>query len=396
MNRKMLKRIKLLSFICIVILIIESIYVLYSLFFKSTETLYFDSINSIDNNSLYYVTVGSNNNNDNHYEKAKVSMYNKKHEKVFEKLYNFGYNSAFFGVEIDGEDIITVGSYEKNKIDHKDSLRRSLIVKYDSTGEMIFEKEFRVLDNSKFISINVVDDGYIVTGQSVYKNTKIGNKDGGAILVKYDKNGKLLWSKTFGSNKTSIFNDLLVKDNYIYTVGVLDNNIGVICKYDLDGNLINTGEYKYTDSIGFNSIVSIDNNIYVSGSDSDNALLVEYDLDCNYINKVLYETEGNSNYNKMVVDKDNNIVVIGTIANKKESSSKTANDFNYDGIIGKYKSSLEKISVVEYGDERDDYFTDIKYIDNNYLVAGYSSYEDGSYMSKFIRYSDALKVLEVD
>ena len=396
MNRKMLKRLKFLSFICIVILIVESFYVLYSLFFKGTETLYFDSINSIDNNSSYYVTVGSNNNNDKHYEKAKVSMYDKKHEKVFEKLYNFGYNSAFFGVDIDDEDIITVGSYEKDKNDHKNSIRRAIIVKYDSTGEIVFEKDFKVLDNSKFTSISVVSDGYIVAGQSVYKNTKIGSKDGGAIIAKYDKDGKLLWNKTFGSNKTSIFNNLIVKDNYIYTVGVLDNNIGVICKYDLNGNLINTGEYKYTDSVGFNSIVSIDNSIYVSGSDSGNALLVEYDLDCNYRNKVLYETDGTSNYNKMIVDEDNNIVVIGTIANKKESNSKTANNFNYDGIIGKYNSSLEKISVVFYGDERDDYFTDIKYINDNYLVVGYSSYEDGSYMSKFIRYSDALKVLEVD
>ena len=31
-----------------------------------------------------------------------------------------------------------------------------------------------------------------------------------------------------------------------------------------------------------------------------------------------------------------------------------------------------------------------------YLVSGHSSYEDGSYMSKFINYSKALKVLEVE
>ena len=49
-----------------------------------------------------------------------------------------------------------------------------------------------------------------------------------------------------------------------------------------------------------------------------------------------------------------------------------------------------------YGDERDDYFTDIILDHNQYLVVGYSSYEDGSYLSKFIRYSDALKVLGVE
>ena len=49
-----------------------------------------------------------------------------------------------------------------------------------------------------------------------------------------------------------------------------------------------------------------------------------------------------------------------------------------------------------YGDERDDYFTDVQYVDGSYLVVGYSSYEDGSYLSKFIRYSNALKVLGVE
>ena len=69
-------------------------------------------------------------------------------------------------------------------------------------------------------------------------------------------------------------------------------------------------------------------------------------------------------------------------------------DFTF--IIGKYSDDLEEISIVTYGDENDDYFTDIKCIDDYYLIVGFSSYEDGSYMSKFIKYSDALKVLEVN
>ena len=55
-----------------------------------------------------------------------------------------------------------------------------------------------------------------------------------------------------------------------------------------------------------------------------------------------------------------------------------------------------KISVVNYGDENDDYFTDIIILDGNYLVSGYSYYKDGSYLSKFITYSNALKTLEVE
>ena len=61
-----------------------------------------------------------------------------------------------------------------------------------------------------------VEDGYIVTGQSVYQSTKIGDKDGGAILIKYDKDGNIIWNKSFGNNKNGIFNDIVIVDNYIY------------------------------------------------------------------------------------------------------------------------------------------------------------------------------------
>ena len=60
--------------------------------------------NAVVGTGKTYVTVGSNNDNDNHFEKAKISLYNSKKEKTFEKLYNIGYNSSFFGVIVDYED----------------------------------------------------------------------------------------------------------------------------------------------------------------------------------------------------------------------------------------------------------------------------------------------------
>ena len=398
--KKNFKRLKTIIIVCIIILVIELLTILYSVFIRNKESLYFDGINSVVSNNSYYVTVGSNNDNDKHYEKAKVTKYNENKEKTLEKLYNIGYNSAFFGVTLDEDNIVAVGSYEKTKKDHNNLVRRALIVKYDSLGEIIFEKEFSLLDNSKFTSITSVSDGYLVTGQSIYKNTKVGNKKGGALLVKYDKDGKLLWSKTYGSSKTSVFNDLIIVDNYIYTVGMDKDYKGVLCKYDLNGNLITYNDYKYTDEIGFSGIVNIDNSIYISGSNRKNdkvtnAMIVEYNLDCEYQKQVIYSDTGITRYNKLIKDEHNNLIAIGIKMTNKNTKSKTADNINYDGVVGKYKSNLEEIKVVNYGDDRDDYFTDIKIINKEYLIVGYSSYEDGSYLSKFIRYSDALKVLEV-
>ena len=401
-KKKMLKRVKYLTIICIFILIAEILFVMYSLLFKNKESLYFDGINALITNDSYYVTVGSNNDNTNYYEKAKVSKFNSKREKTFEKLYNVGYNSAFFGVSMDEDNIVAVGSYEKTSTDHKDSIRRALIVKYDNTGEIVFSKDFKLLDNSKFTSVTTVNDGYLITGQSVYKNTKVGTKDGGAILLKYDKDGNLLWTKTYGSSKSAIFNDLLIVNDTIYTVGMDTNNVGVICKYDLEGNFIGYNDFKYTDDVGFSGITNIGDNIYISGverlsSTKTRAMIVRYDLDCNYINQVSYTSKDSTRYNKLAVDEHNNIIAIGIKTSNKNTKNKTrtADNVNYDGIIGKYNSDLNEVTVVNYGDDRDDYFTDIQVKNNEYLVVGYSSYEDGSYLSKFIRYSDALKVLEV-
>ena len=397
MNKKLLKRLKFVSIFCSIILFCEIFYIGYSVFCKNKESLYFDGINAIENGGSYYVTVGSNNDNGHFYEKAKISKYNDNFEKTFEKLYNVGYNSAFFGVALDEESVVAVGSYEKTKEEHNSSIRRALIVKYDSVGNIEFEKDFRLLDNSKFTSIVVLDDGYLITGQSIYMSTKVGAMPGGAILCKYDKDGNLLWHKTYGSSKSAIFNDLLVIDDSIFTVGMDTNYLGVLCKYDMNGNFVSYNDFKYTDDIGFSGITHIDDTIYVSGSsrlgNHTNALIVSYDTDCTYLNQVIYESKGTVRYNKLIVDDNHNLIAIGISFIEKKTNSRTADTFNYDGVIGKYNSSLEELQVIPYGDERDDYFTDIQLVNGEYCVVGYSSYEDGSYLSKFIRYSDALKLL---
>lgn len=400
MKKKTFQIIRIMAILLSFVFMIECIYVFYMIHFQEEESLYFDGVNALDSNSSYYVTVGSNNNNVNHYEKAKLSFYNEQKEKTFERLYNVGYNSAFFGVALEKEHIIAVGSYEKTEEDHEKSIRRALIVKYDKEGDIVFESDFSLLENSKFTGVVVVEDGYFVTGQSIYPNTKIGSKEGGAILAKYDKEGKLLWSKHYGSNKAAIFNGLLVIDEFIYTVGTDEGHVGILCKYDLDGNLLQYNDYKYTDDIGFSGIVEMNGFIYISGSNRKigsvtNAMIVKYDKDCTYIDQVTYENKGTIRYNKLVKDNHNHLIAIGIIVTNKSSSYKTADSLHYDGLIGKYDEDLNEIRVVTYGEDRDDFFTDVRIENGEYLVVGYSSYEDGSYLSKFIRYSDALKVLSV-
>ena len=323
MNRKKVKKLKVISFVLIFLLVCECIYVGYHLLFKSEKSVYFEGVNAIEYADKYFITVGSNNDNELFFEKAKISKYNNKREKTFEKLYNVGFNSSFFGVAIDGTDFVTVGSYEKTERDHEELIRRAIIVKYDKEGNVLFEKDFSLLDNSKFTSVLVVDDGYYVTGQSVYRNTRVGNKEGGAILAKYSKEGELLWYRTYGSNKSAIFNDFIVYNNSIYTVGTDDDYIGIIVQYDLDGNYISYNDYHTTDSLGFSGITAYGDFIYICGAlrrsnnDTD-GMIVRYNLDCVYLDQVVYTGDGIERFNKVLMDDQEHLVVIGTMVIAKE------------------------------------------------------------------------------
>ena len=405
MGKKLFKWLKFISIICVIILILEIGYIMYSVLFVKGKSVYFDGINSLYYEKNSYITVGSNNNNDQKFEKAKISKYNERKEKEFEKLYNKGYNGAFFDVVEDEGNYVVVGSYEKDENEHNDNLRSALVVKYDSFGNILFENDFQVLGSSKFTSIISVEDGYLVTGQSVYKNMTLGFSDkGGAFLIKYTKDLKVEWKVNYGSSKSAIYNGVLVYDDVIYVVGKDLDRVGIISMYDENGKHKKTTKYKYTDSLGFTDIERIDNRLFVvgakvNGNDTSNtdALIVKYNLNCDYREEVVYTKDGLERFNRLDVDEDDNLIVIGTTSvSSKKTSREGVSVFSYDGLIGKYSRDFDTSSIITYGDERDDYFTDIKCVDGKYLVTGYSSYDDGSYLSKFITYSDALKVLGVE
>jgi len=387
--------------LCIIILIIDLVYYLF--FINKSDSFYFDSINSFFHTDQYYIAVGSNN-NDGSYEKAKISKYDIKKEKVWEQIYNKGYNSAFFGAANDKDNIIAVGSYESTKKEHEDLIRSALIVKYDKDGKILIEKKFQVLGDSKFTDVLVVDDGYIVVGQSIYENMTLGFSDeGGAFIIKYDKDLNEIWRHNYGGSKSAIYNDLVIVEDSIYTVGKDSSRLGIISKYTLDGSYVSTVTYKLTDTLGFTGITNDHNFLYVVGSkkveddqndfDTD-ALILKYDFNLNKLLENTYVGKGMERYNKVIIDSDSNIVVVGnTGIYDKELSTQEINVFSYNGIFVKYDINLGELLIREYDKGENDYFTDIKQVNNQYLISGYSNY-DNDYISKFITYTKSGKVLK--
>lgn len=383
MQRKIIKI--LFIFLSILILIVS--FLLF--FYKEEEPTYFDSINAIDVSvSSDIFAVGINNANEREISKAKVARYNSKQEKIWEKVYNKGYRSKFNDIICDGDEIVFVGSYEATKNDYKNRIETAIILKYDLDGDLIFEKEFNGYDNTKFSSIFATGDGYVVVGTGEQDDKRIG------VLVKYHTDGTLDWKKKFSEGDNIKFNDVIMTSDFIYVVGSKNTNQGLIAKYDMEGNLLDTVIYDGISSYGFSSVTFIDSSLVVTtGKQVDDsktdAMLVQYDLDLNYLNEATHKLKDSSFFRKVIVDSNQDLLVLGTAREIKKD------EVIHHSFIGKYRSNLEKAQVVNYYNETDDYLTDIEIFDDNYLVSGYSFYSDQGYLSKFLLYSQALKLLEV-
>lgn len=405
MNKKLKKILRLIVVICVLVLILDIGVLIYHKFIKEEEINYFDSINSYEIINDKIIAVGSNSNNDKGYEKAKITLYDSNYEKIWETLYNNKYNSNFLSVKHDGDNYVAVGNYEANKKEHEESVRSALIAIFSEDGKLLSEKSFQVLGNSKFTNLLVVDDGYIVIGQSIYENMTLGVSDeGGAVIIKYDKELNEIWKHNYGGSKSGLYNDLIIANNYIYVVGKDSSRLGIISKYNLDGSYISTNTYQITDTLGFTGITTDNNSLFVIGAkktsedqndyDTD-SLIVKYDFDLNNVGEKTYTGSGMERYNKIIIDSNSNLVIAGqTGVYNKSKSTPELNVFSYNGLLSKYNTDLDELLVEEYGEDEDDYFTDIKQKGDEYIISGYSSV-DNSYISKFITYTKSGKLIGV-
>lgn len=376
----MQRYIKIILFFIVFIVIIVGC----SFFFfcQKKEIRYLDTIDAITVSDNVIYAVGRNNDNDKELTKAKYTIYDNKQEKIYEKLYNTGYTSRFYDLLVDDEDVVIVGAYEKTKKDYKNNNSTAVILKYDEEGQLLFEKE---VSDTNFYDVFACDDGYLAIGTSHDKNKTKG------VLVKFHTDGTLDWKKEYGTENTE-FTAGVFYHNKIYVTGI-ENQSGVLVSFSRDGKLIDS-IHEETDSFGFSSITVVADSLVLSGGkkvteDFSQPLLVKYDLDLSYIDSAIYDSKYSGRFLKVITDDNDDLIVLAsTTADKKNKDV-------HHAYIGKYREDLTEASVVPYYNEEDDYFTDVALMQDTYLVSGYSFYSDQGYLSKFLSYSEALKVLEV-
>lgn len=260
--------------VCSIILILEGL--VFSLYNSASNnsTVFHDSYNGIAVDSTGIIVVG---NSDFRYSKineytkgnarGKLIKYKANGDLVFEKVYEKGIATSFNSIISVSDGYVVVGTGIFSKEEKENEGREAFIIKYDKEGNIIWEKFYSVITNTSFNKVKEVGDGYIAVGQSIYANMELGNHTtGGGIIVKYSKDGNELWHNNHGGTKSGNFNDLAIVNGDIYVVGKDGSDSANLVKFNSEGKYQWHKNYSYTDGFGFGGIAYLDNYLYVVGS----------------------------------------------------------------------------------------------------------------------------------
>ena len=405
---------------CTIILILEGCYVIYHKIKTDLNTVYYDSLNSLAIDGSDILAVGSSNfrysqnyNYTNGLEKAKLIKYDKEGNIILEKQYEKGINTTFSSIITVEDGYIVVGSGVFSEEEQKNEGREAMIIKYDKEGNIVWEKFYQVVTNTRFNKVIAVSDGYIAVGQSIYANMEMGNHTtGGGIIVKYDLDGNIVWYNNHGGLKSGNFNDIVEVDDNFYVVGKDGTDCGNIVKFDKNGKYLWHKNYRYTDTLGFSGIAYFDKHLYVVGSkkvlpeettDDDDrkttntdALLVKYDLNGKV---VLEKSFGGSNYERYnsIVNYYDDLYIVGHITSKDAGLKVETDGKLMTGIIVQYDKNGNMSRKEVLGGSNDDNLTDIITDGASLYISGYSNSEDGNIITRNNNGKDYFgKVIKLD
>ena len=387
--------------LCVTIILVETIYFIYHKIDMEHHTIYYDSLNSVSIDNMDIVLVGSSNFKYSKYygytnglEKAKLIKYNSNGEILFEKMYDKGINTTFSSVISVSDGYVAVGSGEFSEQEQQDGGREAIIVKYSKDGNIIWEKYYQVVTNTRFNKVIETVDGYIAIGQSIYANMEMGNHTtGGGIIVKYDKDGNEIWHNNHGGMKSGNFNDVVEVNGDFYVVGKDATDSANLVKFNGNGEYQWHKNYSYTDEIGFTGIAYLEHSLYVVGAkkilpegtgNEDNrdttntdALLIKYDLDGNIIFEKNFGGSKYERYNSILTYR-NDLYIVGHTTSTDAGLKINTDGELMTGILVRYDSNGNILKKESLGGSNNDNLTDIVTDGVSLYISAYSNSKDGN------------------
>ncbi len=298
---------------------------------------------------------------------------------------------------------IAVGNFYSTDIDSLKNNGKSdgMIVKYDENGNLVWSRAYggNGLDFYHNI-ISLSDEDYIVLVESYSTDINdlpnMGSYD--VVLIKYDNKGNVIWKKSYGGNDSDGANDIVRVNNNEFMVLVstfsldipnlvTENSSDILVHFNSDGVILSqriignnpkhTFDYMEIDSLGNYYFSGYTTSLKI-GENSNNGLLdgiiTKYDKNLNLVWEKNYGGNNIDTYRKFSLTEDGGvIVVLNSLSNEVKDYK---NYGGYDSIMVKY-DALGNIEWSEnFSGNGNDYLNGVLFLDNNYLLYGYSDSND--------------------
>ena len=258
-------------------------------------------------------------------------------DKSLIDYYSGDNTDVFYSVtESEDEGYVAVGYSRSTNLgfENKGSLD-AIIVKYNKYGEKEWNKGYGGSGSDYFRSIARCKDGYIVVGNSNSIGLEFENKgNSDAIIIKYDLNGNIIWSQSWGGNNSDVFSDVTI-DNLgnIIVVGntySTDTELAIKGRYDaVIAKYTNEGEQIWIKKFGgsyedtFKSVMIDNNSIIVSGESSSldagflsnaggEAILLKYNQNGELLWVKNWGGNAQEDFSKVIKTSDNCYITVGS------------------------------------------------------------------------------------
>ncbi len=241
----------------------------------------------------------------------------------------------------------------------------AIIVKCDSFGNVIWQKSWGGSSYDKLYKILMSEDGGAVFVGYSFSTDIAGFLNKGSldfIFVKYNKDGNIVWQKSWGGNNDEEIYDVLEIDDGGYVItgyscstnltDLLNNDgcLSIILRYDKDWNIVWQKLWGDNYGNGFNTALQTEDGGFIAFGTSDStnieeiilkgeldAIVVKYDKEGNLLLQKNWGGNNTDEFNDVILTKDGGFIAFGT-----------SNSTDIDGVenIDLYDVIMVKYSII--------------------------------------------------
>lgn len=213
-------------------------------------------------------------------------------------------------------------------------------IKYDKNGKMLWRNYWRPAETELGRAVGTdSEDNVIVLGVATNAKDERAWDDYTFYAFKYDENGNVLWQNKYGTSydRSEPFSVAVDSKDNIFLIGFASNNHDndfYVVKVDKNGKVIWDKTYnKYKSDIAYDAVIDPEDNIYITGVTSNSNINEEFyaikiDNDGKLIWEKVYDKTSNDISRGITLDSENSIYIVGSTKNQ-----------TWDVLIIKYKNN---------------------------------------------------------